>query len=221
MKGSYLAMRTRNITDLFSMSLAESNLSAKQQAVLKASLALFANRGFDRTSTKEIAEAAHVSEGTVYKQFKTKDGILQALLAPMIRQVMPHALTEFVDEVGEQDLPDLHTFLTFIVHDRMPFAIANQAQLRVLAATVLRDAALGRELSEQFNNELSEKATRLYAAYQAKGELVDWPFTRVLRAIFGAVLSYLLPMIIGEQADFDLETAVQEAVEFLERGLHA
>ncbi|EPC50858.1 transcriptional regulator, partial [Lacticaseibacillus paracasei subsp. paracasei Lpp7] len=30
-------MHTRNITDLFSASLAKSNLSAKQQAVLKAS----------------------------------------------------------------------------------------------------------------------------------------------------------------------------------------
>lgn len=56
MKGSDLAMHTRNITDLFSASLAKSNLSAKQQAVLKASLALFASQGFDRTSTKEIAE---------------------------------------------------------------------------------------------------------------------------------------------------------------------
>lgn len=221
MKGSDLAMHTRNITDLFSASLAKSNLSAKQQAVLKASLALFASQGFDRTSTKEIAETAQVSEGTVYKQFKTKDGILQALLAPMIRQVMPNVLTEFVNEVGEQDLPDLHTFLTFIVHDRMQFAIANQAQLRVLAATVLRDAALGQELAEQFNRELSGKAARLYATYQANGQLVDWPFNRVLRAIFGTVLSYLLPLIIGEQSSFDLETAVHEAVEFLERGLRA
>ncbi|MGO3474563.1 MAG: TetR/AcrR family transcriptional regulator, partial [Lacticaseibacillus paracasei] len=42
-----------------------------------------------------------------------------------------------------------------------------------------------------------------------------------LRAIFGTVLSYLLPLIIGEQSAFDLETAVHEAVEFLERGLRA
>ncbi|MDN6712909.1 MAG: TetR/AcrR family transcriptional regulator, partial [Lacticaseibacillus paracasei] len=77
------------------------------------------------------------------------------------------------------------------------------------------------ELAEQFNRELSGKAARLYATYQANGQLVDWPFNRVLRAIFGTVLSYLLPLIIGEQSAFDLETAVHEAVEFLERGLRA
>ena len=101
----------------------------------------------------------------------------------MIRQVMPNVLTEFVNEVGEQRFTRLTHFLTFIVHDRMQFAIANQAQLRVLAATVLRDAALGQELAEQFNRELSGKAARLYATYQANGQLVDWPFNRVLRAI--------------------------------------
>ena len=69
----------------------------------------------ERTSTQEIARVAQVSEGTVYKQFKTKEGILRALLAPMIQQVIPSAITEFIHEVGEHHLPDLHTFLTFIV----------------------------------------------------------------------------------------------------------
>ena len=68
-------MQPHNLTDLFSSSLAESQLSAKQQAVLKASLNLFSEQGFDRTSTKDIAQLAGVSEGTVYKQFKTKEGV--------------------------------------------------------------------------------------------------------------------------------------------------
>ncbi|OAU92704.1 TetR family transcriptional regulator, partial [Lacticaseibacillus rhamnosus] len=73
-------MKPHNITDLFSASLADSQLSTKQQAVLKASLKLFSEQGYDRTSTQEIARVAQVSEGTVYKQFKTKEGILRALL---------------------------------------------------------------------------------------------------------------------------------------------
>ena len=66
-------MKPHNITDLFSASLADSQLSTKQQAVLKASLKLFSEQGYDRTSTQEIARVAQVSEGTVYKQFKTKE----------------------------------------------------------------------------------------------------------------------------------------------------
>ena len=56
-------MKPHNITDLFSASLADSQLSTKQQAVLKASLKLFSEQGYDRTSTQEIARVAQVSEG--------------------------------------------------------------------------------------------------------------------------------------------------------------
>ena len=51
-------MKPHNITDLFSASLADSQLSTKQQAVLKASLKLFSEQGYDRTSTQEIARVA-------------------------------------------------------------------------------------------------------------------------------------------------------------------
>ncbi|WP_370531189.1 MULTISPECIES: TetR/AcrR family transcriptional regulator [Lacticaseibacillus] len=216
-----MIVQPHNLTDLFSSSLAESQLSAKQQAVLKASLSLFSEKGFDRTSTKDIAHLAGVSEGTVYKQFKTKEGIRQALLAPMIQQVIPSAFTEFIHEIGEQHLPDLHTFLTFIVHNRMAFAIENQAQLRILAATLLQDAALSQALAEKFQKQFIDKAVQLLAFYQQEGALVNWPLTRILRYLFGTILSYLLPVVLGMQSDFDLETAVSEAVAFLERGLHA
>lgn len=65
-------MKPHNITDLFSASLADSQLSTKQQAVLKASLKLFSEQGYDRTSTQEIARVAQVSEGTVLNSLKPK-----------------------------------------------------------------------------------------------------------------------------------------------------
>ena len=212
-------MKPHNITDLFSASLSDSQLSTKQQAVLKASLKLFSEQGYDRTSTQEIARVAQVSEGTVYKQFKTKEGILRALLAPMIQQVIPSAITEFIHEVGEHHLPDLHTFLTFIVRDRMTFAITNQAQLRILIATLLRDSSLSKALAKQFQTQFLGEATHLLTAYQEKGVLVNWPVIRILQYIFGTVFSYLLPVILDIQSQFDLNAAVNEAVTFLERGL--
>ena len=70
-------MHTRNITDLFSASLAKSNLSAKQQAVLKASLALFASQGFDRTSTKEIAERHRSAKAQFTSSSRRKMGFFR------------------------------------------------------------------------------------------------------------------------------------------------
>ena len=103
-------MKPHNITDLFSASLADSQLSTKQQAVLKASLKALLRTRIRSHQYPRNCPRRPVSEGTVYKQFKTKEGILRALLAPMIQEVIPSAITEFIHEVGEHHLPDLHTF---------------------------------------------------------------------------------------------------------------
>jgi AcrR family transcriptional regulator len=48
---------------------------ATKSSIVKAALALFQSRGFDRTTTKAIARKAGVAEGTVFNYFPTKEDI--------------------------------------------------------------------------------------------------------------------------------------------------
>ena len=49
-------------------------------AILAAAARLFAGRGYDSTSMREIAEAARVTKPTIYYYFKSKSGLFDALL---------------------------------------------------------------------------------------------------------------------------------------------
>jgi len=51
----------------------------KRTAILEAAARLFAEKGFNETSTAEVAAAAGVAQGTVFYHFKTKEGILLAV----------------------------------------------------------------------------------------------------------------------------------------------
>lgn len=51
------------------------NKEATQARIVAAALSLFQSRGFDATTTKEIARKAGIAEGTVFNYFKTKDDI--------------------------------------------------------------------------------------------------------------------------------------------------
>lgn len=73
----------------YAQTLEASNLSLKQRRVLLSSLKLFSEIGFENTTSSLIAERAGVSEGTVFSYFKTKEGILEAILSTFLEQVIP------------------------------------------------------------------------------------------------------------------------------------
>ena len=51
----------------------------RREQILEAALDLFATKGFDGTSTKEIAEAAGVAEGLIFHHFNSKLALLGAV----------------------------------------------------------------------------------------------------------------------------------------------
>ena len=56
-------------------------MTEKQQNIFDTALNLFAEHGVDATSTSKIAIAAGVSEGLIFRHFKNKEGLLNAILS--------------------------------------------------------------------------------------------------------------------------------------------
>ncbi len=55
-------------------------MTEKKEKILLAALELFARDGFKTTSTSKVAKHAGVSEGLIFRHFRNKDGLLQAIL---------------------------------------------------------------------------------------------------------------------------------------------
>ena len=56
-----------------STSRRERRIANRRTLILEAAARLFAEKGFHRTTTRDIAEAADVSEGTLYNYFENKE----------------------------------------------------------------------------------------------------------------------------------------------------
>lgn len=70
--------------------------------ILKAAKKLFQNEGFDRVTINKLAQAAEVSMPTIYAIFKSKRGVLQAL----IDEAFPkEQFAELVDESMHEKSP--------------------------------------------------------------------------------------------------------------------
>ena len=46
------------------------------------------DKRISNTSTKDIAKAANVAEGTIYKHFGTKENLLYATIFPILRDII-------------------------------------------------------------------------------------------------------------------------------------
>ncbi|MEM7371397.1 MAG: helix-turn-helix domain-containing protein [Bacteroidota bacterium] len=55
-------------------------MTDKKEKILLAALELFANEGYNATPTSRIAKLAEVSEGLIFKHFRNKKGLLDAIV---------------------------------------------------------------------------------------------------------------------------------------------
>ena len=69
------------------------------QRILAAAQHLFARKGFEKTTTRQLAEAAGVAEGTVFRHFESKKAILVAVVTQGWSELLTDLLTE-LSEMG-------------------------------------------------------------------------------------------------------------------------
>ncbi|BAB73640.1 transcriptional regulator [Nostoc sp. PCC 7120 = FACHB-418] len=67
--------------------------------ILQAALKLFASQGFDGTTTRDLAQAAGVAEGTLFRHFPNKKAILVEVATAGWVDILTDLLTE-LSEMG-------------------------------------------------------------------------------------------------------------------------
>ncbi|MEO5955863.1 MAG: TetR/AcrR family transcriptional regulator [Nitrospiraceae bacterium] len=112
----------------------------RQAGLIAAAASLFAAKGFNGTTTKEIAKAAGVSEALVFKYFPTKQALYAAILA---EKITVNELLEAVEEAANKR--DDHRVFTMIASFRIRPGV-DSTLLRLLLFSALE----GHELSDMF-----------------------------------------------------------------------
>ncbi|MCI1987529.1 MAG: TetR/AcrR family transcriptional regulator [Lactobacillus sp.] len=204
---------------IFGQALDNRGLSRKQQAVLNASLALFAEQGYDGTSTADIAHRAGVSEGTIFKRFRTKEGLLQAILEPFLNQVIPQAAGAFVTELAKKRFPHFKDLLEYGIRDRIDFVMANRPEMKIFIQEIGKNPVLLVQMTNMLADALRASFNDVFKVYQDKGELVQWESMRIMRYVTSVLIGYMIPNVIMDDMPVNKEKVTQEAVEFLMLGL--
>lgn len=74
---------------------------AQREGILSAALALFSSNGYRNVSMREIARAAEFAVGSLYKFFRTKSDLYQALML-RLADTFDHAVREGLDAAEDE-----------------------------------------------------------------------------------------------------------------------
>lgn len=129
---------------------------ARKEQILQDITTVFGTKGFEGTSTRDLAEAADVSEGMIYKLFETKKELYEALIR---KKIDDNPNTGFPDPAAG-DRNDYEVFFQFgkSMIDRCR---EDPYFLRLLMFSALE----GNELSDMFFEARIQKTVNQLADY--------------------------------------------------------
>ena len=195
----------------------------RRQAIVTAVKGAFADKGFDGTTTRELARAAGVSEALLYKHFPSKESLYVAMLEACADGPMAAEFTRVLA------LPPSTSTLVVLVHFLTShFVLCEDLQKttmhRLALRSLLEDAEFVRLGAKQFGASWIRKVEACIAAAVKAGDLKATPVRRDLRAWFVhhlafALMLHLQPKIPAVDYGIPRSTLVVQAVWFLLRGM--
>jgi AcrR family transcriptional regulator len=218
-------------------SRSERRAAARREQILDGAARVFADRGFARATTREIAQAADVSEGTIYNYFDSKKDLLLALMArvaetqltgtrPMTAKGGREQLESLGDDVllGEAMEYVLRKFLASMFRWRQSFVAEHKPMLQALLAEMLVNpefrAEYSHELIDPFMSLFEEQVKRRIAA----GEVRSIDASLAVRFLSAVNLGTLGLLIMGDsllEEKWESEELVEGLTDFVLKGISA
>lgn len=192
-------------------------LTRKQ--ILDASLRLFSEKGFARTSVRDIAHAAGITDAAIYYHFASKRDLFEALFE---ERGITSALSELEQATARQ--PPLET-LTSIAVAALGIMQRNKDFMKVLFSEAMNEDAIAAEDYRMVTERWRNAEARIIRQFVSSGDLppidVD---TTARQLVILSVGPFLDDIMFGQDQDGDepspeLVRRVRSAVEHFMRGL--
>ena len=194
---------------------AEAPPAPKRDAILRAAIDTFAERGYFNAQVADVARAAGVAAGTVYLYFKSKDDLLISIFERSMRD----GLSRGRESVA--DLDDPPERLRRLARGHLA-RLGNDRNLAVVFQVELRQST---KFMERFSSTLLRDYLGLIREAIADGQRqglfrTDIKPTSAAKMLFGALDEMATNWILSKRR-YSLEAEADEVVDFFLNGARA
>jgi AcrR family transcriptional regulator len=167
-------------------------IEARRNQILDAAAKVFAQKGFHRATTREIAQTAGVSEGTIYNYFDSKGDLLISIM--MRLSAVEHVGAELKEALNE----DARSFLLAIARHRLALIEQNYETLQAILPQMMVNPDLRGHFYQQFAQPLAALLEQYVEARIESGDVrpVDVPLA--VRSVQGMFIGLMILRILGD-----------------------
>lgn len=140
---------------------------ARRAQLLDIALDLFAQQGFDATSTQQIASAAGVTQGLVFHYFGSKEGLLTAVLTS--RHSFATKMADLLAEADASNMP-IKDVLQALCSGWLATLRQETNTSLLLAGLALTNHAFGANLTDTISG-AQKRLTTLFERRRESGEI--------------------------------------------------
>lgn len=189
-------------TNAAAMTLRQQQALERREQIIETALRLFAQQGFDGTSTKQIAQAAGITEGLIFHYFATKADLLAAVLET--HHSFLGALRVLLNNAQEEAVAPLLTRLATAW-------LQTLRREREITLVLFSTAQSNPKVGEAFQALVTEGITRLAATLQRavdRGELrADLPLATSAHLFFSSIFIFFVRHQHLSTADWEAQAA--------------
>ncbi len=193
----------------------------KQQKILESAIRIFAEKGYTNTSTSEIAKAAGVAEGTIFRKYGTKDNLLLSVIVPFIKDLFPAMAEGVFNEVMSKDILSFEDFLRAFLKNRIVFFKENMEIFQIVVKEMLYNVELRNELLPFFKENVSPRLIKVINIFKERGDLADIPTGLIQKMVFTFVGGYFVShfVLLPENSFGDEDEEIENMIRFVMDGV--
>ena len=209
-------------SSLFDESLPEEEISKRQWDILDAAIKIFSEKGYEGGRTSDIAKEANISEGTIFRYFKTKKDLLIGLLMPLVVKFFRPLMFKSVEKIMDNEKNEtIDVVLKNLMLDRMSLIKKNAP----LVKTVLVESIYHPELLEPLQKDVAPKIIpiidKFFKDNIEKGNLRDLDPRLMSRSLVSLLAGFLilsnsLPEVFKTEGN---EKDIEKLVDILINGI--
>ena len=200
---------TKSLKEFINLNNIDCSMTQKQINILSAAIELFSEKGYEATTTSEIAKRAKVAEGTIFNYYKTKKDLLFSIPSALSKVSFIEIFLDDLDEILNDNHNSFDNFLRKILINRKNFVSESSPILKV----IIQEIPFYPELRIKILNTIVLPSVRkiipIIDKLKEKGQIIDMPSTSIVNIITTSIFGYLfihyiaLPELDNSEKDME------------------